>query len=142
MADSKVPASQTFATQYPAERDAAEQTFTRPVNFQSAVVYTPLSIDADGDDQDSAAEVPVVPLVFVDDADGTKGVILPSGAPLGTEIKIYVEDAAELKVYPHGGGNINGGSDDAAIVIDGPSLGSFLRVSSAKWNGIFTAPSE
>lgn len=73
-------------------------------------------------------------------ADDTKGVVLPSTARPGDEYLVYQTHAtAGLKVYPHVGGTINGGSANAAVVQEGKTLGRYLMVDGTAWISQFTA---
>ena len=76
----------------------------------------------------------------VSGADDAKGVILPSTASPGDEYLLYNEHAtAGLKCYPHVNGDINDGSANAAVVIEGKTLARFIRMNDATWAGAFTA---
>lgn len=74
--------------------------------------------------------------------DDTVGVILPSTAAPGDEYLIYnLAATAGLKVYPHVNGDVNDGSANAAVVIEGKSLARFVNVDGTTWAGQFTANS-
>lgn len=74
-------------------------------------------------------------------ADGTKGVVLPA-AIVGKEVQVYNAVATNgLKVYPASGDDINDGSADAAITIEGKTLATFVAIDSATWVSQFTANS-
>lgn len=103
----------------------------------SHLIVNPAAIAAAGSSSADAA-----PLqgwsATVSGADGSAGVRLRPEAN-GSVATVYNEHAtAGLKVYPHVGGTINGGSTDAAIVIEGKSLAIFHRVSETNWGAIFT----
>lgn len=73
-------------------------------------------------------------------ADGTKGVVLPAIADAGHMVVVYNSVATNgLKVYPATGGTINGGSANAAVVIEGKTLAIFVASSSGNWGAVFTA---
>lgn len=76
----------------------------------------------------------------VSGADDTKGVRLPSGASPGDEYKVYNQHAtAGLKVYPPVNGDINDGSANAAVVIEGKTLATFINMDGTTWAGVYTA---
>jgi hypothetical protein len=78
-------------------------------------------------------------LNYVSAADGTKGVVLPTGFP-GRKVRVYNLHASNgLKVYPHSGGDINDGTGDAAVTIEGKTLAVFECVDGTTWAAIFTA---
>lgn len=78
---------------------------------------------------------------WVNGADDTKGVILPSGN--GQIIALYNNHAtAGLKVYPPVNGTINGGSASAAVVQEGNTTSLFVSVAAGDYRSIaFTANS-
>lgn len=116
MAYGVTPASQTFATQVPYLRDAAIQRATQAVESTKAPVLVPATVAATGSAQSTAAAVPDAAFVYVTAADATKGVILPP-SPAGTSILIHNVANAVLKLYPHSGGDINDGTQDAAFSV-------------------------
>lgn len=74
-------------------------------------------------------------------ADGTKGVILPA-ATAGLVYIVYSSTATNgLKIYPASGDDINDGSADAAITIEGKTAAIFIAVDTATWTAIYTANS-
>lgn len=74
--------------------------------------------------------------------DDTVGVILPSTARPGDEYFVYnLAATAGLKVYPPVNGDINDGSANAAVVIEGKTLARFLNLDGTTWAGVFTANS-
>ena len=80
--------------------------------------------------------------VNVTAGDNTKGVILPSSAPIGTDIKIYVTGASAgngTKLYPPVNGTINGGSANAAITLEDKTGAVLVRMSETNWSAMFTA---
>lgn len=73
----------------------------------------------------------------VSGADATKGVTLPLG---GNYVEVYNEHATNgLKIYPPLGGKINGGTDNAAITIEGKTLAIIRRVDATNWAADFVA---
>lgn len=78
-------------------------------------------------------------LNYVSAADGTKGVVLPTGFP-GRTVRVYNLHASNgLKVYPHSGGDINDGTQDAAVTTEGKTLAVFECVDGTTWAAIYTA---
>jgi hypothetical protein len=72
-------------------------------------------------------------------ADGTKGVVLPA-ARAGLKVDVYNSVATNgLKVYPATGDDINDGTTNAAITIEGKTLASFTAVDATTWAAQFTA---
>lgn len=79
-------------------------------------------------------------VAVVTGADGTKGVILPEPNGLNKSVVVYSATATSgLKVYPHSGGDINDGTGDAAITIEGKSRADFLCLDGVTWAAIYTA---
>lgn len=79
-------------------------------------------------------------LNYVSAADGTKGVILPTGYPGLGPIKVYNLHASNgLKVYPHSGGDINDGTGDAAVTIEGKTVATFDCIDGTTWAATYTA---
>lgn len=71
-------------------------------------------------------------------ADGTKGVILPA-AIAGIQVDVYSSVATNgLKIYPASGDDINDGSADAAITIEGKTLARFVAVDTSTWAAQYT----
>jgi hypothetical protein len=95
---------------------------------------------AAGSDQSGAAAV-VSRYTQVTGADGSAGVRLPGVTP-GAEYYVYNATAnSGLKVYPASGDDINDGSADAAVTIEGKTLGIFIGLDTSTWGGVFTADS-
>jgi hypothetical protein len=95
------------------------------------------SVAAAGSAQGDAAAL-VGRLNIVTAADGTKGVILPA-AIAGIEVDVYNSVATNgLKIYPASGDDINDGSQDAAITIEGKTHAKFVAVDTTTWAAIFT----
>lgn len=80
-------------------------------------------------------------VAVVTGADGTKGVILPEPR-VNLHVIVYSATATNgLKVYPHSGGDINDGTSNAAVTIEGKTRGDFLCVDGTTWAAIYTADS-
>lgn len=146
MANSPVPASQTYAVQHPAIINAPDETFSRDVavsgslKASKAVVLGVGTVAAAGTNQGTAATIPsTAPFISVTAADATKGVILPVSV-VGTEIAIHNVANATLKVYPPSGGDINDGSQDAALSIAAKTQARFVNVDGTTWSAVYTAP--
>lgn len=72
---------------------------------------------------------------------GAEGVRLPA-VSAGSIYLVYETTAATgLKIYPATGDDINGGSANAAITIEGKSLAMFVGLDSSTWAAIYTANS-
>ena len=77
---------------------------------------------------------------IVTGADGTKGVILPADDPVGALREVYSSVATNgLKVYPPTGGDINDGTANAAVTIEGKTLATFRKLDATTWAAQFTA---
>lgn len=85
---------------------------------------------------DAADLVDIV--TYVTAADGTKGVQLPT--PVAGQIMVVYSTVATngLKVWPHSGGDINDGTQDAAITIEGKTCALFVAVDTTTWAAIYT----
>lgn len=80
-------------------------------------------------------------VTYVTAADGTKGVVLPAAAA-GTLRLVYNTHATNgLKVYPASGDDVNDGTGDAAVTIEGKTLAIFLALDASTWAAIYTANS-
>lgn len=102
----------------------------------AAVAVTPA-----GSAQGDAGSLVAGCLNTVTGADGTKGVVLPVPAA-GDVVRVYSATATNgLKVYPHSGGDINDGSADAAVTIEGKTMAIFESVDGTTWAAMFTANS-
>jgi len=97
----------------------------------------PATIAAAGSTQGDATAL-TKPVNTVTGADGTKGVLLPA-AVAGLVVEVYNSVATHgLKVYPASGDDINDGSADAAVTIEGKSHAIFRALDAATWAAIFT----
>lgn len=80
------------------------------------------------------------PFTYVSGSDGSKGVRLPVPSQAGVVMIVYDSVATSgVKVYPHSGGTINGGSGDASITIEGKTMAIFVAQSTTNWAAMFTA---
>lgn len=74
----------------------------------------------------------------VSGADGTVGVILPA-AQAGLVVEVYNQHATNgLKVYPATGDDINDGTANAAVTIEGKTLARFTALDTSTWAAIYT----
>jgi hypothetical protein len=77
-------------------------------------------------------------VTYVTAADGTKGVVLPACAA-GLRFDVYSTVATNgLKIYPATGDDINDGTANAAVTIEGKTLASFIGVDADTWACTFT----
>lgn len=98
------------------------------------------AIAAAGSVQGDAAALTNV-LNTVSAADGTKGVILPAAQP-GLRVDVYNEHATNgLKVYPATGDDINDGSANAAVTMEGKGLATFIALDTSTWAARFVVNS-
>lgn len=75
-------------------------------------------------------------------ADNTVGAILPSTARVGDAYFVYSSTATNgLKIYPPVNGDINDGSANAAVTIEGKTLGIFINMDGTTWVAMYTANS-
>ena len=71
--------------------------------------------------------------------DDTAGVVLPT-AVAGDEYYVYnLAATAGLKVYPAANDDINDGTTNAAIVIEGKTFAHFIALDTTTWAAIYTA---
>jgi len=91
-----------------------------------------------GSTQGNSAALTANTIYSVSGADGTKGVTLPT--PVGGElVEVYNLHASNgLKIWPHSGGDINDGTADAAITIEGKTLAILRALDSSTWAAIYT----
>ena len=77
-------------------------------------------------------------LALVTGADDTKGVVLPATVP-GKIVRVYNNAAtAGLKLYPAINSTLNDGTANAALVLEGRFLATFVATSSTNWAAAFT----
>lgn len=101
----------------------------------------PVAVAAAGSTQANAAALTLGALNVVSAADGTKGVVLPVGAA-GDVVRVYSSVATNgLKIYPPSGGDINDGTADAAITIEGKSYALLECVDGTTWAANFVVNS-
>ncbi len=90
------------------------------------------SVAAAGSAQGDAAAL-TAGINTVSAADGTKGVILPA-AKAGLVVEVYNEHATNgLKVYPATGDDINDGSANASITMEGKGIARFTGLDTTTW---------
>lgn len=78
-------------------------------------------------------------VVEVSGADGTKAVKLPP-ARQGAVLYVYSTVAANgLPVFPATGDDINDGTANAAVTIEGRTLAIFIGLDNTTWAAMFTA---
>ena len=95
------------------------------------------SIAAAGSAQGDATAV-TAGINTVSAADATKGLILPA-AKAGLVVEVYNEHATNgLKVYPATGDDINDGSANAAITMEGKGIARFTGLDTTTWAAAFT----
>ena len=94
------------------------------------------TVAAAGSNSATAAALTTAHITTVTASDGSKGVKLPTGVATGDTL-IVVNTVADktLKVYPPSGKKINGGSDDAALVLLASQAGYFTAVGSDNFVG-------
>lgn len=99
------------------------------------------SVAATGSAQGDAAALKEDALNTVSAADGTKGVVLPAAAA-GSRCRVYNEHASNgLKIYPASGDDINDGTTNAAITIEGKTVAVLEAIDGTTWTAVFTANS-
>ena len=109
-----------------------------PSEYLGGAVST---VAATGSAQGDAAALTARTINVVTAADGTKGVILPT-AIAGLSLTVYNSVATNgLKIYPPTGGDINDGTTNAAITIEGKTRAKFEAVDGTTWISSYTADS-
>lgn len=95
------------------------------------------TVAAAGSSQATATEVSSR-FTSVTGGDGSVGIRLSRAVP-GQEYRIYNAAATGgVKVYPHVGGDINDGTQNAAVVMEGKTLGLFTCMDGTTWGAIYT----
>lgn len=95
------------------------------------------SLAAAGADQAGATEL-TGSHCSVSGANGSVGVRLPVPGS-GRVVIVYNEHATNgLKIYPHSGGDINDGTPDAAITIEGKTMAIFRAADATTWWAQYT----
>jgi predicted RecA/RadA family phage recombinase len=98
-----------------------------------------VAVAAAGSAQGDAAALTGSAVNVVSAADGTKGVILPA-VTAGAYVEVYTSVATNgLKIYPATGDDINDGSANAAITIEGKTHAIFRGLDTSTWAAVFTA---
>ena len=124
-------------TSYPPSRFCEDQDGVAHTNGSELLFDTVSAVAAAGSVQGDAATLGDG-ISYVSGADGTKGVILP-GASAGRLRMVYNTHATNgLKVYPASGDDINDGTANAAVTIEGKSLAIFAGLDGATWAAIYT----
>jgi hypothetical protein len=96
------------------------------------------AVAATGSTQSDAAAL-ILGMNTVSAADGTKGVVLPT-AVAGLKVQIYNEHATNgLKVYPNTSDDINDGTVNTAITMEGKTLATFQALDATTWAAQYTA---
>lgn len=102
-----------------------------------ALLYS--TVAAAGSSQATATEL-ISRYTQVTGGDGTVGVRLSLANSFPCEFYVYNTHATGgVSVYPHVGGDINDGSTNAAVVIEGKTLGVFVCMDGTTWAAQFTA---
>lgn len=118
---------------------SATSVFIRPVWLgppAPAVATLAGAGSTQGDAAAIAAEV-----TQVTGADGTVGVVLPAAVP-GLRRYVYNTHASNgLKIYPASGDDINDGTTNAAVTIEGKTLATFVALDNTTWAAQYTANS-
>jgi hypothetical protein len=106
-----------------------------PTDLNNAGAVT--SVAATGSTQADAAALSVGTNT-VSAADGTKGVLLPA-AVAGLRVRVYNEHATNgLKIYPATGDDINDGSANAAITMEGKTFAVLEALDASTWAAQYT----
>ncbi len=117
----------------------ADGDYIEVLTIANDAATAPVSLAAAGSAQGDAGAI-AGSLVVVTASDGTKGVRLPA-ITVGARVEVYNSVASQgLKVYPATGGNINGGSTNAAITMAGKTFARFVAVDATTWAASFDAP--
>lgn len=96
------------------------------------------TLAAAGSEQGDAAAI-TKQVTYVTASDGAKGVVLPA-ATAGAIYFVYNTVATSgLLIYPASGDDINDGSANAAVTIEGKTMAVFVGMDTATWGAIFTA---
>jgi predicted RecA/RadA family phage recombinase len=95
---------------------------------------TTISIAAAGSTQSDAATLMNDAMNTVSAADGTKGVLLPAAVAGGPPVFVYNEHATNgLKIYPATGDDINDGTTNAAITMEGKGIAVCRPLDATTW---------
>ncbi len=101
------------------------------------ILDTPSTLAGTGTNQGTAAAI-ADQVTFVTAADGTVGVVLPSAAAGMVRMVYNTHATAGMKIYPASGDDINDGTSDAAVTIEGKTLAIFVALDSTTWASIYT----
>lgn len=96
------------------------------------------TLAAAGNAQGNAAAI-VNQITFVTASDGTKGVVLPAVTAGAIYIVYDTVATSGVKVYPASGDDINDGTADVAVHIEGKTMAIFVGLDTSTWAAIFTA---
>ena len=97
----------------------------------------PTSVAAAGNAQGNATALTGA-VNSVTASNDAKGVILPAKyAPGDMVIVMNTVSGKVLKVYPQSGGDINNGSDNAAVSVRGQQAALFISLGSENWAAIY-----
>lgn len=108
------------------------------ITINNTLALEPASASGAGTNQGNATALSGAILYYVSGADGTVGVALPSAAA-GLVVGVYNLHASNgLKIYPASGDDINDGTTDAAITIEGKTLALFMALDTTTWAAIYT----
>lgn len=94
------------------------------------------TVAAAGSAQGDAAAL-THPVNICTGADGTKGVILSTSSTMTVVYNTHATNG--LKVYPPTGGDINDGSQNAAVTIEGKTQAIFVNLDGTTFSATFTA---
>jgi hypothetical protein len=103
--------------------------------------FTVDSVAAAGSAQGDAGALTADAVNIVTAGDGTKGVVLPT-AVAGSFVLVYHSVATQpLPVYPASGDDINDGTTNVAVDLEGKTFGLFVAVDDTTWAAMYTANS-
>lgn len=124
-----------------AQGDMIEVARIRSATYSPGYLSTDVgTVAAAGNSQGTATAI-VKAVTYVTGADGTKAVVLPA-ASAGAVYEIYSVVATNgLVIYPASGDDINDGTTDAAVTIEGKTFARFVAVDSTTWAASYTANS-
>ena len=97
-----------------------------------------LTVSAAGTVQGDATELTAACNLVTTVASGA-GVVITSGYPEDSQMRVFNGGANALKIYPPSGGAINNGSANAAISLQAGDGVVLARLSSTVWGAIFTS---
>lgn len=92
------------------------------------------SVAAAGTTQGTATAI-TAQHTYVTGADGTAGVILPSGANIGATYQINNAGALAMTLYPHSGAVINGNGTNVGVTVEAKETAIITKVLTNNWNG-------